>query len=741
MAGDREKITEQENGAERRLDDIVSALKQESAVFESLVTSSPVGLYIVQNSRFCYVNPRFAEITGYCAEELIGAESLSFVHPEDRAMVREKAVANLKNDFRRFYPYEYRLLNKTGEYRWMLETVTSTIYQGKRAALGNSMDITGRKQAETQLALTADLLDSATDAIFACDMEGKIIYVNKSTCVLHGYTREELLGMNIHDIDIPESSAIIQREIIEKGQATFETTHRHKNGSLIPVEVRSRVTEWGGQKLGVSVARDITHRREVQERIRANEERYRAIFNEARDGIVLIDPATGFIVDCNPEFERLTGRPFGELQKLTLWDIRPPELRQTTKQIFANAGASGQSQGESTTMPFQKPDGTIVPIELKAKKTVLAGKDYIQGIVRDITERRRDEAKIKQAQEELSAINKHLEERNRQNSIMGEMRELLQSCSTIQEMPSIVKISISRMFPGTDGALFLLNNSRSDLQSVLRWGDFPDSVDDNIFPPDSCWGLRRGRVHLVEDIDVGPNCLHLKHSSPAVYMCLPLIAKGDLLGLLHLQMKTVAPENKQKTIAELRETAANFAEYLSLSIANIKLWEKLADQSIRDPLTGLFNRRFMEETIQREILRAERKQAKIGIIMADLDYFKKFNDIYGHKAGDELLVKLADLFRNKIRGSDIACRYGGEEFILILAESSTDDTLKRAEYLRQEVKNMKVYFRDQLLPSVTISMGIAMYPDHGKEVDGLIRIADTALYKAKEAGRDRVVSG
>lgn len=353
-----------------------------------------------------------------------------------------------------------------------------------------------------------------------------------------------------------------------------------------------------------------------------------------------------------------------------------------------------------------------------------------------------EEEKVKQAQETLSTINKRLEERNRQNSIMSEMRELLQSCSTIQEIPPIITVSITELLPNVDGALFLMNNSRTHLQSVARWGDFPEEVDENIFKPDACWGLRRGRIHEVEDVKIGPICPHLKHPPSAPYMCLPLIAKGDILGLLHLRIKpSTSGEDSWNTIADLKETVVIFAEYLSLSIANIRLWERLTDQSIRDPLTGLFNRRYMEETIQREILRAAQNQTKIGIIMADIDHFKNFNDTHGHKAGDELLIKLADFFKFEIRGSDIACRYGGEEFILILPGASTEGTYKRAEHLREEVKNLKVYFQDQLLPSITLSMGIAIYPDHGIELNDLIQVADAALYKAKEQGRDRVISG
>ena len=225
-------------------------------------------------------------------------------------------------------------------------------------------------------------------------------------------------------------------------------------------------------------------------------------------------------------------------------------------------------------------------------------------------------------------------------------------------------------------------------------------------------------------------------------MCLPLIAKGDILGLLHLRIKpSTSGADRWNTIVDLKETVVIFAEYLSLSIANIKLWERLTDQSIRDPLTGLFNRRYMEGTIQREILRAAQNQTKMGIIMADIDHFKIFNDMHGHEAGDELLMKMADFFKYEIRGSDTACRYGGEEFTLILPGAAAEGAYERAEHLREAVKNLKVYFRDRMLPSVTLSMGIATYPDHGTELKDLIQAADTALYRAKEQGRDRTIIG
>jgi diguanylate cyclase (GGDEF)-like protein len=219
------------------------------------------------------------------------------------------------------------------------------------------------------------------------------------------------------------------------------------------------------------------------------------------------------------------------------------------------------------------------------------------------------------------------------------------------------------------------------------------------------------------------------------------MAKGDILGLLHLKNAFNAGNSGPAEISDLRQMAVTLSEYLSLSIANVKLSESLSRQSIQDPQSGLYNRRFMEESLQREITRAARKVTPIGIIMGDLDHFKKFNDVYGHAAGDKIIVEIGKLFKDKFRGSDIACRYGGEEFLIILPESSREDTIKRADALREEIKKIEMVFQGTILGTITMSMGVAAYPEKGTRMEDLLRVADTALYKAKQDGRDRVVLG
>jgi len=232
---------------------------------------------------------------------------------------------------------------------------------------------------------------------------------------------------------------------------------------------------------------------------------------------------------------------------------------------------------------------------------------------------------------------------------------------------------------------------------------------------------------------------------PASYVCIPLLAHDGVQGLLHLRC---LPENEsarsskphQEWFSEVKQQLVrNVAQSVSLAIVNLKLRESLRQQSIRDPLTGMFNRRYMEESLGREIHRATRAQHPLGVIMLDIDHFKQFNDNFGHEAGDAVLRELGVFLRSHIRGEDIACRYGGEEFTLIMPDAPLKITKRRAEKLRQGVKQLRVAFNNQVLDTLTISVGLAMLPDQGSTGEAILRAADGALYEAKQTGRDRVV--
>jgi diguanylate cyclase (GGDEF)-like protein/PAS domain S-box-containing protein len=165
----------------------------------------------------------------------------------------------------------------------------------------------------------------------------------------------------------------------------------------------------------------------------------------------------------------------------------------------------------------------------------------------------------------------------------------------------------------------------------------------------------------------------------------------------------------------------------------------LREQSVRDYLTGLFNRRYMEETLERELQRANRKHLSLGLIMLDVDGFKNYNDTWGHAAGDAILQELAKLLREHVRGEDIASRYGGDEFIIVLPDASRETTRARAELIRESVHHFHIAFEGQTLEAITLSLGVAVYPEDGSNSAAVLRAVDDALYRAKHRGRDRVV--
>jgi diguanylate cyclase (GGDEF)-like protein len=354
----------------------------------------------------------------------------------------------------------------------------------------------------------------------------------------------------------------------------------------------------------------------------------------------------------------------------------------------------------------------------------------------EVTERRHTEEALHQANERLQESIAALEQRTRESALFAQLSDLLQGCTTTEEAGRAIGRIAPQLFPGCSGVLFAFSPSRDDLEAIVKWGDGAVEMADRIFEPGSCWALRLGRANRAEGLCEGLPCR--ASSEPANSFCAPMIAQGETLGVLHLRSNPLTGTGIGKTASQ-EQLAVTIAERIALAVANLRLQETLRNQSIRDPLTGLFNRRFMEETLAREIRRAQRSQHPMGVILLDLDHFKRFNDSYGHAAGDTLLRELGGFIRGHIRGGDVGCRYGGEEFLLILPESDSKGTCARAEELRKGVSGLNMAHRGQPLGAITMSLGVAIFPEHALDMEDLLRSADRALYQAKQAGRDRVM--
>lgn len=344
-------------------------------------------------------------------------------------------------------------------------------------------------------------------------------------------------------------------------------------------------------------------------------------------------------------------------------------------------------------------------------------------IDREGARRGKSEASLRAIVEEMERIQQDMQQ-------MAHLADYLQSCRQVGEVYSLVKQHLVQLFPQFSGALGVHNPTRNVVETVALWGPGPVTEPEEFLSED-CWALRRGMVHAVKQGSSEPYCNHLIYKQGEA-ICFPMVAHGETIGVLSVS----AAEGRIDARSE--QLLRSASEHISMAIANIQLEQTLRLQSMRDPLTQLYNRRYMEASLEREIFRAKRKGEPISIIMVDMDHFKRLNDQYGHEAGDYVLQEFAKLLKRSVREEDIACRYGGEEFLLIMPGAALPVAEARAEKLRATMENTELNFRNIPLGRVTLSLGVLTYPLHSDDPTELVSKADEALYRAKHQGRNRV---
>jgi diguanylate cyclase (GGDEF)-like protein len=358
-------------------------------------------------------------------------------------------------------------------------------------------------------------------------------------------------------------------------------------------------------------------------------------------------------------------------------------------------------------------------------------------------------AQRKEAQQQLTTAHQKvgglLDDARRQTAEITQISELgslLQACTSREEVFRLVPERLRLLFMGASGSISLLSSSRNRLDSVVRWGIFPTA---QLFSPEDCWALRRGCAHVNGIGPTTPRCAHLL--GEGVSACIPLITNGDSIGVLSIEEDgqplvdaAASAASGFEALLRRRQLAATVAEQVALAIANLNLRESLRLQAVRDPLTGLYNRRYMEEFLERELHSARRKNRPLAVMMLDLDHFKRYNDNYGHSAGDRALAAFGQTLLRCVRTEDIACRYGGEEFLLILPECTVKQATMRAEEIRKRLGDSCASSDGLVANPLSVSIGIAGFDETTDRMDLLLKFADDALYQAKRAGRDRVIA-
>ena len=463
------------------------------------------------------------------------------------------------------------------------------------------------------------------------------------------------------------------------------------------------------------------------------ESSYDAIIGKTTDGT---------IVSWNEGAQRMYGYSAAEAIGQSVSMLSPPSLADDIPQILEKIRRDQPIEPYETRR--RRKDGTLVDISLAISPVRDAHGRVIaaSAIARDISEQKRTEVALVEANAKLTAWLSQLERETHEIALLNQMSHLLQTCVDEVETSKIIRKYAKQLFPADSGAVCVRNSSLDLVETVCTWGPWPPA--EQVFGRRDCWALRHGQPHAVTNSGVDLLCPHWSQEpSPADALCVPMMAQGESLGVLLLRRPaapaTAAGNAPAHPGVSRKELAVTVAGHIALALANLRLRESLRSQSIRDSLTGLYNRRYLNEALEREIRRAARTRRHLAVLVLDVDNFKGLNDTCGHEAGDTFLRELGAFLQQRVREEDVACRYGGDEFVILLTETSLDTAKKRARQLREGIKTLSVAHRGQFLTPPTVSLGAALYPDHGSSGDELIRAADDALYKAKARGRDCLV--
>ena len=570
----------------------------------------------------------------------------------------------------------------------------------------------------------------------------RITKINDAMLAQYRATREQAIGMTPADL-FKQGIVLNLRgwyRLFDQGRLHVETKERKFDGTPMWIEgdyiciydEEDYITGCFG------IQREVTSRKQTEQALRKSEERFRQVIDSISDYIYVTEISeSGKPVNLyhSRNIENLTG--YSVESFLNNWDFWLTDVIHPEDRTTALAQTEKLAAGLDSEMEYRlvRSDGQIVWVRDSGRvRGQEDGTKVVYGVLSDITER-------KQSEQVLRYSIKEQEQRTRELHLLNHMGGLLQTCQSEKDTYSVL-INICRLlFPVSSGRLYILDQQKDSLQKVHCWGEARTESKEQ--SAEDYKKAYQQRYKHLDPWEITSFSARLAHFPQERIVYAVITTQGELLGMLCLSLATPEPDYSEKDwlqeIETKRMVIARIAEHYALFLNNLRLRETLRVEAIRDPLTGLYNRRYMETALQREIRRATREQTSVGIMLLDIDHFKKFNDTYGHPTGDLLLQEIAAILQQSTRLEDIACRYGGEEFLLILPGASLEITEKRAREILDKVRAFQFPYQQEML-GVTVSIGVAAVPDHGCELENVIQAADTALYQAKANGRNQVIA-
>jgi diguanylate cyclase (GGDEF)-like protein/PAS domain S-box-containing protein len=731
-------------------------------------------------------NEHWATMLGYDPNEIEPNVSAweRLMHPDDRAGAQQALHDHLEGRSEH-YTSEHRLRGKSGQWIWILDRgkVVARDDEGRplRAA-GTHVNITARKQAELALseseARYRGLIESQFDLIVRVDPEGRFTFANDAYCAMFGKSRDSLIGGSfsplVHPDDLSATLASMRSLLTSPHRIYLEQRAMTAHGwRWLAWEDYAITDALGGIVEIQAIGRDVTQRKLLEEQLLAQRDLAQRV-SEAKTPTEVLTVCLDIALrvsqmDCgaiylaqngsgNLDLALSRGLSVAALEKARRW---PAGSSHTRVAAEGRPVYRTQGPGEVEEHRVLRDEGVravaILPIVDQGRSLgcILLGSHTWEevpelarppletvtkqsgAIIRRIQDDDAARAKQAELQRLLHTTNLELNERlgelkqhAYESRLLSEMASMLQVCLRADEAYQVIERHLGLLFPAERGALYILRQEQKELVAVSTWGDWTPATEP--FWLDDCWGLRRGHAHLALEDTLDLRCAHLGPAPPDTSLCVPLVAQGETLGVLFVCCDVVDLSQAKQNLAQM------VADEIALALSNLSLRDSLRQQSIRDALTGLFNRRFMSESLRHLLARRARTQGVVSLVLLDIDHFKKLNDTFGHDAGDTALREVAAVLQSNVREGDIVCRYGGEEFLLVLPDAGLEAATRQAERICDSIRRLNLTLKKHPIGPLTVSAGVACAPEHGTSSDVLLRAADTALYAAKTGGRDRV---
>ncbi|MDD8020912.1 MAG: diguanylate cyclase [Acidobacteriota bacterium] len=538
-------------------------------------------------------------------------------------------------------------------------------------------------------------------------------------------------------LDMTTSDEVGQlASIFNVGLEELQKTMRH-------LEEAKQTLEKKVEERTAELKQQVEETEAIARKLSESEELFRNMVESLGEAVIIVDNQERFTF-ANPAARRIFNDTEQKLEGQSLQEFTTAKdfeyLRQQTLR-------RQQGYRDTYDLELNFPDSSKKSVIVNAAPRINPDGQIIGtlAVLTDITERKRQEKALSEAKDELEKAITELQQRNKNTVQLVEMGEAIGLAKSEEEAIKIVINFGEKLFPKETGLFYLRPAKENFLELISSWNQAAEA--ETIINLDDCWALRRSLPHFVDPSNRAFLCPHLKNiiKTPERSACLPLSSAGETIGLLALYC--CLPDKSGQTsafmLSNLAESEAKkslliaFSQRVATSLANIRLRESLRQQSIRDPLTGLYNRRYLEETLEREFAWARRASQPVSIIMFDIDHFKKVNDLFGHDAGDVALQTIAGQLQKSVRTEDIVCRFGGEEFTVVMPALPLDRALNRANLILESVRNLELSSKGMFIQKITMSAGVASFPLHGETPANVLQSADLSLLRAKNEGRDR----